>query len=126
MLYHANLNNFSNYIQQAKNNLQVSREAYRSQYDHYRREKTYKIGDLVTYRVHPVSKKISGLSAGLMMDRMDHTELLQLMDRTYIVYQMFIRGIDYEAHVSQLTPYVPRDSQTLSRPAKQRRKKRVF
>jgi len=127
MLYHANLNNFSNYIQQARDNLQVSREAYRSQYDHYRREKTYKIGDLVTYRVHPVSKKISGLSAGLMMDRDGPYRIASIDGQNiYRISDVHTGALITKAHVSQLTPYVPRDSQTLSRPAKQRRKKRVL
>ena len=126
-LYNANLNNFSQYIQQARDNLQVSREAYRSQYDHYRREKVFKIGDLVTYRVHPVSKKISGLSAGLMMDR-DGPYRITSVDgqNIYRISDVHTGALITKAHVSQLTPYVPRDSQALSKPAKARRKKRVM
>src|SRR6266404_7129575 len=114
------------YIQQARDNLQSSRQAYRARYDHYRREQIFKIGDLVTYK-HPfLSNKSSRLSAGLFMDREGPYRISSVDGHNiYRLSDVHTGTLITKAHVSQLTPYVAREGHTLPKLKPKRRKKRL-
>jgi len=115
-------NLYPSYIQQARDNLQSSRQAYRARYDHYRRAKVYKLGELVTYK-HPFkSIKSDRVSAKLFMDREGPYRITSIDGHNiYRLSDVHTGALITKAHVSQLTPYVARDSHALPRLKPKRR-----
>ncbi len=125
--YKSLITKFPDFIQQARESLEVGREVNRSRYDHFRRDKTYKIGDLVTYRIHPLSKKIDGFTARLCMER-DGPYRIASIDgqNVYRISDCTTGALISKVHVTQLNPYLPRESQALCKPHRPpKRKMRV-
>ena len=99
----------SNYLQ-TRDNLQVSRYNYRKQFDHYRRDVIYKIGDLVLYRLHPLSCARSGLAASLMRAREGPYKVTEIISRNVYRIGLISNGAPYaRVHGSQLKAYLPRE-----------------
>jgi len=95
---------------EARSNLQVSRYNYRRQYDHYRRDVTFKVGDLVLYRVHPLSMAKRGVAASLMRLREGPYRVTEILSRNVYRIGLVSNGAPYvRAHASQLTAYLPRE-----------------
>jgi len=95
---------------QARENLQVSRYSYRKNYDHYRRDIVFKVGDLVLYRVHPLSMAKRGVAASLMQLREGPYKVTEVISRNVYRIGLLSNGAPYaRAHTSQLSTYMPRD-----------------
>ncbi len=108
--YSNNLKNrLKTIFSQARENLQVSRYSYRKNYDHYRRDIVFKVGDLVLYRVHPLSMAKRGVAASLMQLREGPYKVTEVLSRNVYRIGLLSNGAPYaRAHTSQLSTYLPR------------------